>query len=229
MFWSHNLIKLLKLNWLEIPFQCQITLLRGLTRKRTFGFVLLHIWVTRLCSDRSGNVCLRQHASNRKPLRVFSTSSSAAQIDQFMTSSIASKSTKYSFRIPLAILWCHSARHEVERTYSSRHFRYSSANFPMKNKWLFHERGDDLWHKQAWFIRVPFRLIPKEPVRYGGGFICSFYLQIHQEPRKDSECLSNIKEFVKGCALYHVEVSGACFLCLCLRSCITCECYFIFM
>ncbi|KAI7811231.1 rho guanine nucleotide exchange factor 7b isoform X1 [Triplophysa rosa] len=32
---------------------------------------------------------------------------------------------------------------------------------------------------------------------------------IHQEPRKDSECLSNIREFVKGCALYHVEVFEA--------------------
>uniref|UniRef100_A0A672S0B4 Rho guanine nucleotide exchange factor 7-like n=1 Tax=Sinocyclocheilus grahami TaxID=75366 RepID=A0A672S0B4_SINGR len=32
---------------------------------------------------------------------------------------------------------------------------------------------------------------------------------IYQDPRKD-ECLSNIREFVKGCALYHIEVS--CFL-----------------
>ncbi|XP_065121313.1 rho guanine nucleotide exchange factor 7-like isoform X1 [Paramisgurnus dabryanus] len=29
---------------------------------------------------------------------------------------------------------------------------------------------------------------------------------VYQDPRKDSECLSNIKEFVKGCALYHIEV-----------------------
>ncbi|XP_043092766.1 rho guanine nucleotide exchange factor 7b isoform X1 [Puntigrus tetrazona] len=31
---------------------------------------------------------------------------------------------------------------------------------------------------------------------------------IHQDPRKD-ECLSNIREFVKGCALYHIEVFEA--------------------
>uniref|UniRef100_A0A8C1W855 Rho guanine nucleotide exchange factor (GEF) 7b n=1 Tax=Cyprinus carpio TaxID=7962 RepID=A0A8C1W855_CYPCA len=30
---------------------------------------------------------------------------------------------------------------------------------------------------------------------------------IYQDPRKD-ECLSNIREFVKGCALYHIEVSA---------------------
>ncbi|KAB5576951.1 hypothetical protein PHYPO_G00204410 [Pangasianodon hypophthalmus] len=29
--------------------------------------------------------------------------------------------------------------------------------------------------------------------------------QVFQEPRSDSECLSNIKEFLKGCAAFRVE------------------------
>ncbi|XP_051993951.1 rho guanine nucleotide exchange factor 7-like isoform X1 [Xyrauchen texanus] len=32
---------------------------------------------------------------------------------------------------------------------------------------------------------------------------------IHQDPRKESECLSNIREFVKGCVFYHIEVFEA--------------------
>lgn len=35
----------------------------------------------------------------------------------------------------------------------------------------------------------------------------SFFLQVFQEPKNDSECLNNIKEFLKGCAAFRVEVS----------------------
>jgi len=31
--------------------------------------------------------------------------------------------------------------------------------------------------------------------------------QIFQDPKNDSECLSNITEFLKGCAVFRVEVS----------------------
>lgn len=43
-------------------------------------------------------------------------------------------------------------------------------------------------------------------VRLVRGLICSLNFQIYPDPRKD-ECLSNIREFVKGCALYQIEVS----------------------
>ncbi len=39
-------------------------------------------------------------------------------------------------------------------------------------------------------------------------FNCSFrFPQIYQDPKNDSECLSNITEFLKGCAVFRVEVS----------------------
>lgn len=34
-----------------------------------------------------------------------------------------------------------------------------------------------------------------------------FSLQVFQEPKNDSECVSNIKEFLKGCTAFRVEVS----------------------
>ncbi len=39
-------------------------------------------------------------------------------------------------------------------------------------------------------------------------FNCSSrFPQIYQDPKNDSECLSNITEFLKGCAVFRVEVS----------------------
>lgn len=34
-----------------------------------------------------------------------------------------------------------------------------------------------------------------------------FLFQIYPEPKNDGECLSNIKEFLKGCTSFRVEVS----------------------
>lgn len=33
------------------------------------------------------------------------------------------------------------------------------------------------------------------------------FFQVYQEPKNDGECLSNIKEFLKGCTAFRVEVS----------------------
>lgn len=40
--------------------------------------------------------------------------------------------------------------------------------------------------------------------------------QVFQEPKNDGECLGNIREFLKGCASYRVEVSSLLLTCLCL-------------
>ncbi len=37
--------------------------------------------------------------------------------------------------------------------------------------------------------------------------LLSRFPQIYQDPKNDSECLSNITEFLKGCAVFRVEVS----------------------
>ncbi len=78
------------------------------------------------------------------------------------------------------------------------------------------ERGDEPWYKQMAyshkFLLILWQTCSK--VRLARGFTCSLYFQIHQDPRKD-ECLSNIREFVKGCALYHIEVSAAWALSFC--------------
>lgn len=41
----------------------------------------------------------------------------------------------------------------------------------------------------------------------------SLFPQIFQDPKNDSECLSNITEFLKGCAVFRVEVSW-CIYCI---------------
>ncbi len=127
----------------------------------------------RLCSGRSGSVCLCQHAplSESEPNRRL-------------------------------------LAHVISAIPSPTSLRRISG--------FLEERGDEPWYKQmAYSHKFLFIFWPTcSKVRLGRGFICSLYFQIHQDPRKD-ECLSNIREFVKGCALYHIEVSAAWSLSVC--------------
>lgn len=123
----------------------------------------LHREDVRLCSDRSGSVCLCQHAPLTEPNH---------KLLEHVISAIP----------PPTSLWRISV--------------------------FLQERGDDLWYKQMahsyTFLFIFWQTFLK--VRLVRGLICSLHFQIYPDPRKD-ECLSNIREFVKGCALYQIEVS----------------------
>lgn len=50
----------------------------------------------------------------------------------------------------------------------------------------------------------------RKTATWAGGFTFNpgyLFLQIYQEPKNDGECLYNIKEFLKGCTSFRVEVS----------------------
>lgn len=52
--------------------------------------------------------------------------------------------------------------------------------------------------------------VPKLYKKYGSGLVTRFAFslsQICQEPRNDSDCQTNIREFLKGCTAFRVEVS----------------------